>query len=71
MEFYGVRGLALDRFRSYLSNRRQYVNVNDVSSNFSTLTHSVPQGSNLGPLLFLIYISLVLFLMRMGVTING
>ena len=57
LEQIGVRGLALDLFRSYLSHRKQYVNLNGNSSTLKDLTIGVPQGSILGPLLFLVYIN--------------
>ena len=54
---YGVRGTALNWFQSYLSNRTQKVCINGILSEPNNITHGVPQGSVLGPLLFLLYIN--------------
>ena len=54
---YGVRGKALEWFRSYLFNRQQYVFVKGHNSNLQYVNCGVPQGSLLGSLLFTIYIN--------------
>ncbi len=56
-EYYGVRGIALDLFISYLKNRKQYTEINGVTSEMKSINCGIPHGSVLGPLLFLIHIN--------------
>ena len=57
LELYGVKGNVLNWFKSYLSNRKQYIEIEGQKTDCLNITCGVPQGSILGPLLFLIYLN--------------
>ena len=60
-EYYGIDGsvdrIALECFKSYLSNRRQYKSSHNIPQNCLEIIFSVPQGSILGPSIFVIYVN--------------
>ena len=57
LDFYGIRGIAKNWSISYLSSRKEYVTINNSSSDLFTIPCGIPRGSVLGPTLLLIYIN--------------
>ena len=57
LEHYGFRGKFLELIQSFISNRHYFVSANGIKSDTKMINIGVPQGSTLGPLLFLIYIN--------------
>ena len=67
LNHYGIRGIPNSWFKSYLSFRSQYVSISGFDSSIKFVKYGVPQGSVLGPLLFLLYITVLLRINAGGV----
>ena len=57
LQYYGIHGTSLELVKSYITNRKQYVEIEDTKSKMLDISTGVPQGSILGPLLFIIYVN--------------
>ena len=57
LDHYGIRGITLDLFKSYISNRNQCIEFDVVLSDYKKVNCGVPQGSVLGSILFILYIN--------------
>ena len=57
LKYYGLKGSTLNLFQSYLSNRKQYTEIEDTTSTILPIQVGVPQGSILGTILFIIYVN--------------
>ena len=56
LKYYGLEGSTLQLCKSYLKNRKQYIDIEEIKSDILPITIRVPQGSILRPLWFIIYI---------------
>ena len=57
LDHYGIHNIANNLIESYLTNRKQFVSINNTNSNLASIEYGVPQGSILDPLLFLVFIN--------------
>ncbi len=57
LKYYGIIGVVYRLMESFITNRKQYVDIDEVQSEMLTVTTGVPQGSILSPLLFIIYLN--------------
>ena len=55
LDHYGIRGISNDWFRSYLSDRSQFVSINGFNSDYKTIKDGIPQGTSSRPFAFLIF----------------